>query len=203
MCPYIQHVWNSCSGNPAAVCLLEEDVPDQLKQAHYQTVIVWSFWILKLWWWWRQKKWRVLLTGVSYWDEYFWNMLPHSSSWGNKRSSVASAMFFLVFFIVLGISAHPLLDFLLISAHPMSLTTIFSRLRGRIPLWPQMVHPNQWSEQHREQKERQARETTVQMSDFIQSMLYMSHEASVTIGVGLCQVNPIRICQKSYSWWLA
>ena len=90
MCPYIQHVWNSCSGNPAAVCLLEEDVPDQLKQAHYQTVIVWSFWILKLWWWWRQKKWRALLTGVSYWDEYFWNMLPHSSSWGNQRSNVTS-----------------------------------------------------------------------------------------------------------------
>ena len=38
MSPHIQHVWNSCSGNPAAVCLLEEDVPDQLKQAHYQTV---------------------------------------------------------------------------------------------------------------------------------------------------------------------
>ena len=170
MCP-IQHVWNSCSGNPAAVCLLEEDVPDQLKQAHYQTVIIWSFWILKLWWWWRQKKWRALLTGVSYWDEYIWNMLPHSSSWGNQRSSIASAMFFLVFFIVLGISAHPLLDYVLISAHPMSLTTIFSRLRGGIPLWAKMVHPDQWSEQHREQKERQAQEKTVQMSDFIQPML--------------------------------
>ena len=90
MCPYIQHVWNSCSGNPAAVCLLEEDVPDQLKQAHYQTVIIWSFLILKLWWWWTQKKWKTLLTGVSYWDEYFWNMLPHSSSWGNQRSTVTS-----------------------------------------------------------------------------------------------------------------
>ena len=38
-----------------------------------------------------QKKWTTLLTGVSYWDEYFWNMLPHSSSWGNQRSTVTSA----------------------------------------------------------------------------------------------------------------
>ena len=107
-------------------------------------------------------------------------------------------MCFPVFFIVLDISSHPpSRPHLFISAHPitMSLTTIFSRLRGGIPLWAKMVHPHQRSEQHREQKEGQAQEKTVQMSDFIQSMLNMSHEAIVTIGVGLCQVNPIRICQ--------
>ena len=49
-----------------------------------------SLWILKIWWCWAQKKWTTLLTGVSYWDEYFWNMLPHSSSWGNQRSNVTS-----------------------------------------------------------------------------------------------------------------
>ena len=198
MCPYIQHVWNSCSGNPAAVCLLEEDVPDQLKQAHYQTVFTKSLNSenlmmvntkeIK-----RNERhyWQALATEMNISETCFLTLRP-----GATRGHLSPhAMCSPVFFIVLGISAHPLLDYLLVSAHPMSLTTIFSRLRGGIPLWPQMVHPDQWSEQHREQKERQAQEKTVQMSDFIQSMLNMSHEASVTIGVGLCQVNPIRICQ--------
>ena len=168
-------------------------------------------WILNpetTWWWWTQKKWKTLLTGVSYWDEYFWNVLPHSSSWGNQRSNVTAVHLQCVFqyFSSCWTFRPIILHLVSIFLSPPILWLWDWRLsspgfEGESHFGLRWFTPtNEVSNIASKKRDKPTRGK--QMSDFIQSMLYMSHEASLTIGVGLCQVDPIRICQKSYSRWL-